>query len=94
MKKGVERMIVEKKAWPEMFEKVLKGEKNADLRIADFEIKAGDTLVLKEFNPKTQQYSGRKVEKRVSAVTRHDKLFEMYNEKDLKQKGLLLIEMK
>lgn len=87
-------MIVEKKAWPELFEKVLRGEKNADLRIADFEIKAGDTLVLKEFDPETKAFTGRKVERKVSAVTRLDRLFEMYSEKDLKQKGLLLIEMK
>jgi len=87
-------MIVEKKAWPEMFEKVLKGEKGVDLRINDFQISAGDTLVLKEFDPATKQYTGRKIEKKVNAVSKIDRLFEMYNENELKQKGLLLIELK
>ncbi len=85
-------MIVEKKAWPELFEKVLTGEKNADLRIADFQINAGDTLVFKEYNPKTKQYTGRKLEKSVSRVNKID-LLKLYSAEDLKKKGLLLIEL-
>jgi len=87
-------MIVEKKIWPSGFEKIQSGKKFYDVRINDFQIAEGDTLVLKEFDPAAKQYTGRKIEKKVSSVTRLDRLFEMYNENELKQKGLLLIEMK
>ena len=86
-------MIVEKKSWPESFVKFLSGEKNADLRIADFKINAGDTLVLKEYNPKSKKFSGRRLEKKVLRVGKFSKLFKNYKAEDLKKKGLLLIEL-
>jgi len=61
---------VEKKTWPEFFEKVLSGEKNCELRLADFDIEKGDTLVLREWDPKTKDYTGRSVEKKVTMVVR------------------------
>ncbi len=33
------------------------GKKNVELRLADFKIKAGDILVLKEWNPKKKTYT-------------------------------------
>ncbi|MBU0761209.1 MAG: DUF3850 domain-containing protein [Nanoarchaeota archaeon] len=54
-------MIIEKKAWPELFEEVLEGTKNFDLRLADFDCKEGDVLVLKEWNPATKEFTGREV---------------------------------
>jgi len=41
-------MKIEKKVWPEYFEKILNKEKNFELRLADFECKKDDILVLKE----------------------------------------------
>lgn len=61
---------VEKKTWPEFFEKVLSGEKNCELRLADFDIEKGDTLVLREWDPKTKDYTGRSIEKKVTLVVR------------------------
>ena len=53
--------IIKKKTWPEYFELVLAGKKRFDLRVADFDIEEGDTLVLEEWNPKTKEYTGRKI---------------------------------
>jgi len=61
-------MKIEKKTWPEAFQKVLDGTKNVELRLADFSCKPGDTLVLREWNPKTKQYTGRVIEKEVKYV--------------------------
>jgi hypothetical protein len=58
-------MKIEKKAWPELFQEFLNGTKNFDLRLADFSCKPGDILVLKEFDPKTQKYTGRVLEKKI-----------------------------
>ncbi|OGM31051.1 hypothetical protein A2630_00045 [Candidatus Woesebacteria bacterium RIFCSPHIGHO2_01_FULL_44_10] len=59
---------IEKKAWPEYFEKILSGDKTFELRLADFDVDEGDTLVLREWDPKTKNYTGRKIEKKVSFV--------------------------
>jgi len=60
--------VVTKKAWPELFQAVLDGKKNFDLRLDDSEIKEGDVLVLEEYNPETKQYTGRKIEKKINFV--------------------------
>jgi ASC-1-like (ASCH) protein len=44
-------MKIEKKIWPEYFEKIKSGEKTFELRLADWQCTAGDVLVLKEWNP-------------------------------------------
>jgi ribosomal protein S17 len=61
-------MKIEKKCWTEFFEKVLSGEKNFEVRLADFECRAGDVLVLREWDPKTKEYTGRQIEKTVGFV--------------------------
>lgn len=61
-------MMIKKKCLPELFNEILKGKKNFDLRIADFDIKPGDILVLEEYNPETRQYTGRKIEKKIKFV--------------------------
>lgn len=61
-------MKIEKKIWPEFFEKILSGEKTADLRLADFESEVGDVLFLREWDPKIKEYTGRTLEKKITYV--------------------------
>ena len=61
-------MKIEKKVWPEYFQKIIDGVKTYELRLADFECKPGDILVLKEWDPKTKEYTGRVIEKTVTYV--------------------------
>jgi len=58
-------------------EEVLSGNKKFELRLADFECNTGDTLVLKEKDPKTKRLSGRTLEKKITFVlkTRPDKFY-------------------
>jgi hypothetical protein len=58
-------MRVVKKTWPELFQDVLDGKKKFDLRLADFDINIGDILVLKEWDPETNEFTGREIEKEV-----------------------------
>ena len=58
-------MEIEKKIWPEFFQAILEGKKNFDARLADWEINVGDTLVLKEWDPKKKEYTRRKLEKKI-----------------------------
>ena len=68
-------MRIEKKAWPEYFQKIIDGAKTYDLRVADFECQPGDILVLKEWNPQTKKYTGRQIEKKVTYVGNTKKFF-------------------
>ncbi len=53
---------IHKKVWREYFEKIISGKKKLELRLADFEINEGDTLVLEEYDNNKKEYTGRKVE--------------------------------
>jgi len=85
--------IIKKKIWPKFFEDVAGGKKKFELRLNDFEINEGDTLVLEEWNPKTKEYTGRKIEKKVTYILKFkiDKLF--WPEEEIKEKGLQIISL-
>ncbi|MEK7174676.1 MAG: DUF3850 domain-containing protein [Patescibacteria group bacterium] len=84
---------IRKKAWPEYFAVVASGKKNYDLRLNDFEINEGDMLVLEEWDPEVKEYTGRKLEKKVTYVGKFkmDNLF--WPEKDIKEKGIQVISL-
>ena len=54
--------VIHKKVWKEYFEKIIAGKKKFELRLADFEVGEGDTLVLEEWNKDKKEYTGRKIE--------------------------------
>jgi len=83
--------VVRKKIWPKWFRLIKTGKKNCDLRLADFEIKPGDVLVLDEWDPEKKKYTGRKIRKKVKKVTKLNP-FDYYKVKDLKKYGCYLIE--
>ena len=53
---------IHKKVWREYFEEIVAGRKKLELRLADFEVHEGDTLVLEEWDKDTEEYTGRKTE--------------------------------
>jgi hypothetical protein len=86
-------MKIEKKIWPEFFGKVASGEKTCELRLADFECRPGDTLVLREWDPKTKQYTGRTIEKTVSYVFKtKDQKF--WKKEDIEKYGFQVISLR
>jgi len=84
---------IEKKVWPKYFEAIKNGKKKYELRLADWECREGDTLILKEWDPKTKQYTGRQVEKKVSYVARFklDDLF--WPKKEIEKHGIQIISL-
>ncbi|MFH1801773.1 MAG: DUF3850 domain-containing protein [archaeon] len=84
-------MEIKKKCWPELFEKILSKKKNADLRLADFEIKEGDVLVLEEYNPKAKKYTGRFIRKRIKNLNKI-KTAEFNSVEEIIKHGHYLIE--
>lgn len=84
---------IEKKTWPELFEKVLNGEKNFDLRIAEFECEVGDVLVLREWDPETKEYTGRQIEKTITFVMKTKEL-KFWSQEDIDELGFVVMSFK
>lgn len=86
-------MRIEKKIWPEYFKKIVSGEKNFELRLADWACNVGDTLVLKEWDPDTKDYTGASIEKEVTCVikTKDQKFF---SDEDVNKYGFQVIGFK
>ena len=58
------------KSWPALFEATLSGAKTHELRRTnDRDYQVGDTLLLQEFDPQTQQYTGREVTVSITYIT-------------------------
>lgn len=86
-------MKIPKKTWPELFEKILSGEKNFDLRLADFDCQPGDILVFQEYDPKTKQYTGREVEKEITFVMKTKNL-NFWPKEQVDELGFIVMSLK
>jgi hypothetical protein len=58
----------ELKCWPEYFTEIQKRSKTFEIRRNDREFALGDTLILKEWIPDKQCFSGKFVERKVTYV--------------------------
>jgi ASC-1-like (ASCH) protein len=83
---------IKKKIRIDFFELIKSGKKKFELRLADFDIKEGDTLILEEWNPNTKQYTGRKLEKQVKYVLKFN-LDDFSQKKEIEEKGLYVIQL-
>ena len=86
-------MIHKKKVWPEYFDLILSGKKTFELRLADWECKEGDIIVLREWDPTTKKYTGRELEKEVTYV-RKTKDFPFFSQEDIDKYGYQIISFK
>lgn len=85
--------IIKKKIWPQYFEAVAAGKKKFELRLNNFDVREGDTLLLEEWDPQSKSYTGRVTEKKVAYVGkfRIDQLF--WPEEEIKEKGIQIISL-
>jgi len=86
-------MTHDKKVWPEYFQQILDGNKKFELRLADWKCKTGDTLLLREWNPKTKKYTGRTLEKKITFVIR-TKDIHFWPEEEVNKYGYQIISFK
>ncbi len=49
------------KTWPDLFQAVLDGKKTSEYRLNDRDFQEGDILVLCEYDPETERYSGKEI---------------------------------
>ncbi len=85
---------IEKKIWPKYFEAILLGKKNFEIRLADFETKEGDILILKEYNPENKKYTGRELKKEITYVAKMNKLDKFWTREEIEKHGIQVIGFK
>lgn len=96
MNKDLATKKIEKKIWPDYFDKVASGDKTFELRLADWECNIGDILVLREWDPKTKEYTGRQIEKKVTYVlkTKGAQNWGMWSKDKIDEFGFQIISLK
>ncbi len=87
---------IEKKTWSEYFDAVANGDKNFDLRLADWNIEVGDTLVLREWDHKEKKYTGREISKKVTYLikTKDAETWGMWSKEEIEEYGFQIIGFK
>ncbi len=85
-------MIIKKKAWPELFQKVLEGQKKFDIRLADVSYRPGDILLLEEWDPQAKKYTGRTIEKKIIYVLKTKEL-KFWPKEDIEKYGLQVLSL-
>lgn len=83
--------MIKKKVWPEYFEKIVAGKKKVELRLADFEVNEGDTIVLEEWDPNKKEYTGRKVEVLATYVLK-TKGLKFWSPEEIEKHGFQIIQ--
>lgn len=94
MVKEKHKMIIQKKTWPELFQDILDGKKTFDVRIADFKCKKGDILVLQEWDPKTKDYTGREVKKKITYILKTKDCEKFWPKEEIEKYGFQVIAFK
>ena len=85
---------IEKKIWPDFFENVESGRKTFEYRLADWDAHEGDTLVLKEWDPKTKDYTGREITKKIGSVLKLKDLPNFHTQEEIDKYGFMIISLK
>jgi ASC-1-like (ASCH) protein len=83
----------EKKVWPDYFQKILEGKKTYELRLADWECKEGDALILKEWDSDKKEYTGRELKKKVTYVGK-TKNMNLWPKEEVEKYGYQIISFK
>ncbi len=85
-------MEIRKKVWPEYFQLILNGTRKFELRLADFDIKEGDLLILEEYDPETKTYTSRTIKKKAKSIIKVNPT-RMHDLEEIKKFGFYIIEI-
>ena len=78
--------------WPESYEKVLSGDKTYDIRLADWDVVQGDVIIFQEWDPSTEQYTGREMTRQVGYVGK-TKDWEVWPKEEIEEYGYQIISL-
>ena len=75
------------------FQEILDGKKTFDARLANFDCKVGDVLVLEEYDQKKKEYTGRVLEKEITFIL-NTKTQKFWKQSEVQKQGLLIFSFK
>ena len=87
-------MIIKKKVKQEYFELVVDGRKRFEIRLADFDAKPGDTLILQEQDPVTNALTGREHACEILHLFNTKDVEQFYTQEDIEKYGLAVIAIR
>jgi len=83
--------IIKKKVWPEYFKLIKSNKKKFELRLADFKVEEGDTLILEEWDPKKKKYTGKSIRRKIKYILKF-KLNDFGQKKEINKKGIYILQ--
>ena len=84
---------IEKKVYAEYFEKILSGEKTYEVRSADFDVNAGDSLRLREIDAK-RNFTGRETIVEVTYAFNTKTMEEFHSKEEIEKHGLVVMAIR
>lgn len=60
----------ELKTWPQYYVEIMSGKKTFEVRFDDRDFQVGDMVLLQEWNPESEQYTGREAERVITYIIR------------------------
>ncbi len=82
--------IIEKKIWPDMFD--TDQHLTLDFRLADFDLKPGDQIKFREWDPTSRKYTGREYLKTVKKVLKCESPTRYWKPEEMEKYGMYLLE--
>lgn len=83
--------VIKKKILPEYFDLILSGKKKFELRLADFDVNDGDTLVLCEWDKDKNEYTGREIKVTARYIIK-TKDIDFWPKEDVEKYGYQIIQ--
>jgi ASC-1-like (ASCH) protein len=87
-------MKIHKKIYPVYFKEVKSGNKTFEYRLADWEAKEGDVLVLEEWDPETKNYTGDTLTKTIGYVLNLKDIPDFHTKEEVEKYGNMIISLK
>ena len=85
-------MVLTKKSWTPFFNRIKNGDKTVEVRLLEFQPSAKPfPMVLAEWDPKTERYTGRKLRVQAKVLALAD-ILSFYSVRDLMTKRLAVLE--
>lgn len=85
---------IEKGVQSKYFEEVLEGQKRYEIRLANFDYKPGDTLILKEEKAGTQELTGREIETEILQTINTKIAEQFWSKEDIDKYGLVVLSIR
>ena len=85
---------IKKKVQREYFEAIVDGKKRFEVRLADFECRPGDTLVLQEQKQDTNELTGREMDCEVLFKFNTKDMEKFHTKEELEKHGLMVLAIR